>query len=306
MTTSPLAPGGVSTARPRVVPVRHYGQWLAVAIVVVIAIALISDIAQNSVIRWPIIGARLFAEPILQGVLITVILTVVSMILGVVGGVIVAIMRLSTNPVLRYTSGLYVWIFRGTPILVQILVWFNLALFVPEIGLFGLSVETNSLISPLFAAILGLTLNECAYVSEIVRGGIQSVDQGQREAAQALGMKRGHIMRRIILPQAMRAILPPLGNETVTLLKETSLVAVIGAGDLLTRAQQIGATDFSRMEMLIVASLWYLALTTVASGLQWWLERRFNPGGPVAKTGLIANLIRQRQTARTERGEAHV
>ncbi|MGB4780201.1 amino acid ABC transporter permease [Microbacterium sp.] len=298
----------MSTVRPRVVPVRHYGQWIAVTLVIILAAKLVYDVATQSTIRWEIIGARLFAEPILQGVGMTIVLTIVSMILGVIGGVVVAIMRLSNNPVLRYTSGLFVWIFRGTPILVQILIWFNLALFFPTIGLFGFQADTNSLISPLLAAILGLTLNECAYVSEIVRGGIQSVDKGQVEASQALGMKQAQIMGRIVLPQAMRAILPPLGNETVTLLKETSLVAVIGAGDLLTRAQQIGAADFSRMEMLIVASIWYLALTTVATAFQWWLERRFDPSGTQAAglPGFLKLFVRMRPTATPRGGETNV
>ncbi len=301
----PLRTGTIATGRRRVVPVRHYGQWIAVVMVLAIGIKLIFDVANQSAIRWEVIGERLFAPPILQGVGVTILLTILSMILGVIGGIVVAVMRLSSNRVLRGTSGLFVWVFRGTPILVQILIWFNLALFFPTIGLLGWQVDTNAVITPIFAAILGLTLNESAYVSEIVRGGIQSVDRGQVEAAQALGMKQGQILRRITLPQAMRAILPPLGNELVTLLKETSLVAVIGAGDLLTRAQQIGAADFSRMEMLLVASSWYLALTSVATLLQWWIERHFSPDTRTSSTSFLRSLVRMRPTAKTPIGESH-
>jgi polar amino acid transport system permease protein len=267
-----------SSTTPKAVPVRHYGQWVAAVVVVVLLALLVRAVATNQVIQWDIIRSRVFHPAILRGLVTTIWLTIASMVLGIVGGVLLAVMRLSDNRLLTSISAGFVWLFRGTPVLVQILIFFNLALFFPRLGFGGLSVSTNDLITPFTAALLALTLNEAAYMSEIVRGGILAVDIGQREAAEALGMTGGHVLRRIILPQAMRVIIPPAGNELVTLLKTTSLVAVIGAGDLLTRAQAVGATDFTRLEMLLVASIWYLVLTTVASVGQAMLERRFLRG----------------------------
>ena len=267
----------------KAVPVRHYGQWVAAAVCVALLVLLVRAVATNETIQWDVIGSRIFFDAILDGLVTTIWLTVASMVLGVVGGVLVAVMRLSDNLLLRSISGAFVWLFRGTPVLVQILIWFNLALFFPRLGFGGASVSTNDLITPFTAALLALTLNEAAYMSEIVRGGILAVDGGQREAAEALGMTGGLVLRRIVLPQAMKVIIPPTGNELVTLLKTTSLVAVIGAGDLLTQAQAVGATDFTRLEMLIVASIWYLVLTTIASYGQMLLERRFLRGSSHAQ-----------------------
>ncbi|WP_221585959.1 amino acid ABC transporter permease [Microbacterium sp. G2-8] len=282
----------------KVVPVRHYGQWAGVFVLAVLAALLVWQVVEHSVIRWDVIFSRVGATAILEGTLVTVVLTVVAMILGVVLGIVIAVMRVSGNPVLTTVAWLFVWVFRGTPLLVQILIWFNLALFIPSLGFGEFSVPLNT-ISPFVAALIALTLNEAAYMSEIVRGGLLSVDTGQHEAAGALGMTPGQTLRRIILPQAMRAILPPTGNEVVTLLKETSLVSVIGAGDLLYRARQIGAADFSLMEMLLVASVWYLALTSVASVLQAWLERRFAKDAP-KREGWLSRMVAFRSTPRTE------
>ncbi|GLY30409.1 amino acid ABC transporter permease [Kineosporia sp. NBRC 101731] len=279
-----------------VVPVRHPGQVVAAVVVVALLAWLAVAIGRNQFIQWDAVGERLTASAILGGLGVTVWLTIAAMVLGVVGGVGLAVARLSSNRVLRVLSGGYIWLFRGTPVLVQILVWFNLALFFPRLGFGALSVDTNSVITPFGAALLALALNESAYMAEIVRGGIQAVDQGQTEAAQALGMKRSLALRRIVLPQAMRVIIPPTGNELVTLLKTTSLVAVIGAGDLLTKAQAIGAVDFTRMEMLIVASIWYLALVTIATAGQTVLERRYTRGHAGSPQGpgwgrLVRNLL---------------
>ncbi|MTE23481.1 amino acid ABC transporter permease [Microbacterium sp. ZXX196] len=281
----------------RVVPVRHYGQWVGIAVIAALAALLVWQVALNSVIRWDLVFSRLGAEAIMEGALVTVVLTVIAMVLGVALGVVVAVMRISGNPVLATVAWVFVWVFRGTPLLVQVLVWFNLALFLPEIGVGSFSIPLNT-ISPFAAALIALTLNEAAYMSEIVRGGLLSVDPGQQEAAGALGMTPAQTLRRVVLPQAMRAILPPTGNELVTLLKETSLVSVIGAGDLLYRARQIGAADFSLMEMLLVASVWYLALTSVASVLQAWLERRFDPGARASGSGFAARMFGFRNTER--------
>ena len=276
--TTPRASSDPGVTTPKAVPVRHYGQWVAAVVIVVVLGLLVRAVAANEVIQWDVIRSRIFFDAILDGLVTTIWLTVAGMVLGVIGGVILAVMRLSDNLVLKTISGGFVWLFRGTPVLVQILIWFNLALFFPRLGIGDWSVSTNDLITPFTAALLALALNEAAYMAEIVRGGILAVDSGQREAAEALGMTGGLVLRRIILPQAMRVIIPPMGNELVTLLKTTSLVAVIGAGDLLTQAQAVGATDFTRLEMLIVASIWYLVLTTIASYGQMLLERRFLRG----------------------------
>jgi len=282
--TTPRASSDPGVTTPKAVPVRHYGQWVAAVVIVAVPFLLVRAVAANDVIQWDVIRSRIFADAILEGLVTTIWLTVAGMVLGVVGGVLLAVMRLSDNLVLKSIAAGFVWLFRGTPVLVQILIFFNLALFFPRLGFGGWSVSTNELITPITAALLALALNEAAYMSEIVRGGILAVDHGQREAAEALGMTGGHILRRIVLPQAMKVIIPPTGNELVTLLKTTSLVAVIGAGDLLTQAQALGATDFTRLEMLIVASIWYLVLTTIASYGQMLLERRFLRGSAHART----------------------
>jgi polar amino acid transport system permease protein len=262
----------------KAVPVRHWGQWVSAVVVVGIVAALIFSIAGNDNIQWPVIRQYLFDSTVLQGLFVTVWLTVASMVLGIVLGIVVAVMRLSHNRVLSTVAWFYIWLFRGTPVLVQLLIWFNLALFFPRIGFGPISADTNQLIRPLVAALLALALNEAAYMAEVVRGGILSVDPGQNEAAAALGMSRGRTMRRIVLPQAMRVIIPPTGNETITMLKTTSLVLVVGAGDLLSRTASIGARNFTTIELLLVASFWYVVLTSVASYGQYHLERRFARG----------------------------
>jgi len=306
VSSAPAAPQGDAVPSRGVplqaVPVRHWGQWVAAAVLLVLLVLLVRAVAANEVIQWSVIGDRLFQPVILRGLVTTIWLTVASMVLGVVGGVLVAVARLSDNVLLSSLSRAYTWVFRGTPVLVQILLWFNLALFFPRLGMGSLSVSTNDLITPFGAALLALALNEAAYMAEIVRAGILAVDPGQREAAEALSMTRGLVMRRIVLPQAMRVIIPPTGNELVTLLKTTSLVAVIGAGDLLTRAQAVGATDFTRMEMLIVASLWYLVLTSIASSGQMVLERRFGRGtAPTSRRSALGRLAADLRPGRTRR-----
>ena len=301
----PQSPAGAAPAGEplRAVPVRHWGQWVAAAAVLALLALLVRAVAANEVIQWHVIRERVFQGVILDGLVTTIWLTVASMVLGVVGGVLVAVARLSDNALLSTLSRAYTWIFRGTPVLVQILLWFNLALFFPRLGVGSLSVSTNDLVTPFGAALLALALNEAAYMSEIVRAGILAVDPGQREAAEALGMTRGLLMRRVVLPQAMRVIIPPTGNELVTLLKTTSLVAVIGAGDLLTRAQAVGATDFTRMEMLIVASLWYLVLTSVASAGQLLLERRFGRGSaPTSRRSALGRIAADLRPGRARAG----
>jgi polar amino acid transport system permease protein len=272
------APASGAQAAIEAVPVPRWGRKVAAAAALALAAALLYALATNPNIKWATVGHYLADPGILSGLWVTVELTVLAMVLGIVLGVLSAVMALSENPVLRGLSLAYTWFFRGTPLLVQIIFWFNLALLFPHLSLGPLDVKTNTLVTPFVAALLGLALNEGAYMSEIVRAGIGAVDRGQTEAAHALGFRPGQTMRRIVLPQAMRVIVPPTGNETITMLKNTSLVAVIAAQDLLTRAQAIYSRTFEVVELLIVVSLWYLLLTTVASVGQYHLEKRFARG----------------------------
>jgi polar amino acid transport system permease protein len=258
---------------------------VASVIVLLVAASIIRSVATNPNFKWHVVGQYLFDPRILHGVVVTIELTVLSMLIGIILGVLAAVMRLSPNPLISGTSWLYVWFFRGTPLLVQLLFWNFIAALYSTIDLgipFGPSVihlHSNSVIKPFIAALLGFGLNEGAYMSEVVRAGIISVDEGQTHAAQSLGMRRLQIMRRIVLPQAMRVILPPTGNETISMLKNTSLVIVLGAVfDLLFEAQQIYAANFLTIPLLIVASLWYLAMTSVLYVGQYFIEQHFGRG----------------------------
>jgi len=301
MSTASHTGPGVFDARPpealTAVPVRHWGQRVSAVVLIGLLGLFVWTVASNNNIHWSIVGDYLFDSGILRGLVTTVELTVLAMVIGIALGVVVAVMRLSTNPVLKWVSFGFVWLFRGTPVLVQLIIWFNLAVIFPHIGPSFFQADTNVVITSFVAALLGLGLNEAAYMSEIVRAGIISVDPGQTEAAHALGMPRTLMMRRIVLPQAMRIIIPPTGNETITMLKTTSLVAVIAANDLLTRAQAIYSSNYAIIELLLVASFWYLRLTSVASVFQYFLERRFARGftrhgtsGPGLAERVLANL----------------
>jgi polar amino acid transport system permease protein len=268
----------------RAVPVRHYGRWIAGVLIAFVAFIVIRSVVTNANMQWGVVGDYLFDSRILRGLQNTLILTVISMLIGVVGGVLLAVMRMSPNPLASGASGVYIWLFRGTPLITQLVVWNFLALFYPRLGLgipFGpefVSADTNSLISQFTASLLGLGLNEAAYMAEIVRGGILSVDAGQLEAAAALGLSRTKTLRRIILPQAMRVIIPPTGNETIARLKTTSLVVVIGYFELMTSAQQIYSQNYRIAPLLIVAALWYLFMTSVLTLIQMQIEKRFARG----------------------------
>jgi polar amino acid transport system permease protein len=265
-------------------PVRP-GGWLAAGLTVLVLGWLAWTIAINPNLHWDIVVAYQFDDVILQGLWVTIQLTVASMLIGVLLGVAVALMQVSDSRILRTGAMAYVWFFRGTPLLVQLIFWFNIALIFPEISL-GVpfdgpklvSWSTNAIVTGFVAALLGLSINEGAYMSEIVRAGLQSVDPGQREAAAALGMSRTQIMKRVVLPQAMRIIVPPTGNQFISMLKTTSLVSVIAGADLLTVAQRLYLTNFEVVALLIVASIWYLVLTTIASAGQYFLEKRFSRG----------------------------
>jgi polar amino acid transport system permease protein len=304
----------VTPARPdeiKAIPVRHAGRWIAAAIVVVVAASLIYSAATNSKFYWGTVGDYLFSSRILHGLWLTIALTVTSMAIGIVLGVVLAVMRLSPNPLLSGASWLYTWFFRGTPVLVQILFWNYISAVYPKVSLgvpFGGPVlvegSANSVITPFVAGMLALGLNEGAYMAEIVRAGILSVEEGQTEAASALGMTRLMTMRRIVLPQAMRVIIPPTGNETISMLKTSSLVAVIAVTELLYSAQLIYSVNFRQIPLLLVASLWYLLLTTILSIGQYYLERRFGRGTsrelpPTPLQRLRRNLLGRHHVATT-------
>ncbi|GAA1968711.1 amino acid ABC transporter permease [Amycolatopsis minnesotensis] len=268
----------------KAVPVRHYGRWVAGVLILFLAFIVVRSVVTNENLQWGVVGDYLFDDRILRGLQNTLILTVISMVIGVVGGILLAVMRLSPNPLTSGAAGLYIWLFRGTPLITQLVFWNFLALAYPRLGLgipFGpefVGADTNSLITPFIASLLGLGLNEAAYMAEIVRGGILSVDGGQLEAAGALGMSRTKTLRRIILPQAMRVIIPPTGNETIAMLKTTSLVVVIGYFELMVAAQTIYAQNYKIVPLLIVAALWYLFMTSILTLVQMQIEKKFAKG----------------------------
>jgi polar amino acid transport system permease protein len=268
----------------RAVPVRRPGRWVASAIVLLLAASIVRSVVTNKRFGWGHVGHYLFDPRIMHGVLKTIELTVLSMVIGIVLGIVVAVMRLSPNPLISGSSWFYIWFFRGTPLLVQLLFWNFIGALFPTLDLgvpFGPSfIHINAnVISGFTAALLGFGLNEGAYMAEIVRAGIISVPEGQTEAAQSLGMSRLQIMRRIVLPQAMRVIIPPTGNETISMLKNTSLAIVLGSVfELLFEAQEIYAANFETIPLLIVASIWYLAMTSVLYVGQYFIERRFGRG----------------------------
>ncbi|HEX3433743.1 MAG TPA: amino acid ABC transporter permease [Solirubrobacteraceae bacterium] len=266
------------------VPVRRPGRWVAAAIILVIAVALGRSVVTNANFQWEVVGEYLFDGRILHGLRVTIELTVIAMAIGIVLGVLLAVMRLSPNWMVSSASSFYIWFFRGTPVLVQLLFWYNIAALYPKIGLgipFGpafIHADANTLITPFAAAILGLGLNEGAYMAEIVRAGIISVDPGQSDAAQSLGMTRLQTMRRIVLPQAMRVIIPPTGNETISMLKTSSLASVIVVTELLYATQLIYSVNFKTIPLLIVASFWYIVCTSVLYVGQYYLERYYGRG----------------------------
>ena len=282
-----MASNTAEPARPdeiKAIPVRHPGRWVAAAIILYLSAALVKSVATNPRFEWGIIRHYFTSSRVLQGLVTTLELTVLCMAIGIVIGILLAVMRLSANPLVSGASWLYIWLFRGTPVLVQILFWGFIAALDPTLSL-GIPLgpqfvhfSANSAITPFVAGMLALGLNEGAYMAEIVRAGIISVEEGQTEAAQSLGMTRLQTMRRIVLPQAMRVIVPPTGNETISMLKTTSLVSVIAVTDLLYSVQLIYAVNYKTIPLLIVASIWYLIVTTVLSFGQYYLERYFGRG----------------------------
>lgn len=291
-----------------VVPIRHPLRWVAVAVLAVLAAMLVHSLATNPAWRWEYVRGYLTVGRIFDGIWLTIQLTVLSMVIGIVLGIVLAVMRMSQNPVLVSGAWLYTWFFRGTPVLVQLIFWFAFSSLFRDLSIgipFGPTFHTwdsNEIITPYLAGVLGLGLNEAAYMSEIARAGLLSVGTGQSEAAAALGMGRGLALRRIVLPQAMRVIIPPTGNEVISMLKTTSLVGVVGLFELTGVAQDIYNTStFLQIPLLVVASIWYLVLTSVLSAGQYLLERRFGRG---TRRPAVANRPAQRLLARVRAGAA--
>ena len=276
-----------------VVPLRHPGRWVGALVVAVLGAMLIHSLFFSHVVRggrsqprfeWSTIDHYFTSSEILNGLVITLEVTVLAMAGGIVIGVILAVMRLSPNPIVSSAAWLYIWFFRGTPVLVQLLFWYNASYIFPSFTLgipFGPAlyhVNLNSALTPFVAATFGLALNEGAYMSEIVRAGILSVDEGQTEAAHSLGMGRLMTLRVVVLPQAMRVIIPPTGNETISMLKTSSLASTVTLQELLFRSEQIYSQTFQTIPLLITASLWYLTVTTVLVIGQYYVERYYARG----------------------------
>ncbi len=297
-TTRPAPPEEI-----RAVPVRHPGRWVAAAIIAVLAAMFVNMLITNPVFNWSFLLDNIFSPPVLRGAQTTLIMTVLAMVLGVALGIVLAVMRLSENPIIAGAAWVYVWFFRAIPRLVLLFFCANLgalyatyAIGVPFdrqlMDLFGFSgdlrffgLSGNQIFAGFTAGLLGLALSEGAYMAEIVRAGIQSVDPGQNEAAAALGMSRGRAMRRIVLPQAMRVIIPPTGNETIAMLKDTSLLlAVPVTTELSFQLRAIGSRTFQIIPMLTASLLWYLALSSVLMAGQYFLEKRFSRGFGVRET----------------------
>ncbi|SCG62612.1 amino acid ABC transporter permease [Micromonospora halophytica] len=273
------------TETVRVVPVRHYGRWLTALLVVGLTVLFVRALLDSPNLEPGTVREYLFKDYVLDGVVTTLWLTLLAMVLGTVGGVVLAVMRLSANPVLRGVSWGFIWVFRGTPLLVQIIFFGflgalipRLTLTVPFTGTVLFDKPTSVVVTGTVAAVLALSLNEMAYAAEVIRGGILAVDAGQTEAAAALGMSPALTLRRVVLPQAMRVIIPPMGNETITMLKSTALVSIIAGRDLMTAVQTVYQNNYKVIPLLVVAAIWYLALVSLLSAGQWLIERRFGRG----------------------------
>nr|WP_243742419.1 amino acid ABC transporter permease [Actinorugispora endophytica] len=295
----------------RAVPVRYPGRWVAAALILLLAAMFVHMLITNEAFNWPFMVANMFTEPVLIGVRTTLVLTVLAMLIGIVLGVVVAVMRLSGNPVLSFVGWLYTWFFRAVPRLVLCVLFGNLGVlysrvelglpfdnyWMPLLGLSGdarfLSFDTRDILTAFVAALLALALSEGAYMAEIVRAGLQSVDPGQTEAAQALGMRRSTLLRRITLPQALRVIVPPTGNETTAMLKDTSLVAYVPlTTELWFQLQAIGNRTFDPFPMLVAACIWYLSITSVFMLGQYFLERSFTKGDRQAQAEVTMTQVR--------------
>lgn len=269
-----------SAAGAEKIPTRHPWWWVGGFVLVVLIALFVRLLVTNKNMRWNVVVDYLFDGEILSGLLTTLELTALAMIFGLAIGVVLAMMRLSRNPLFRAVSWLWIWFFRGVPPLVQMVFWFNLATLIPRLSLslpFGPVLgdwDTNAVISSFTAAILGLALTESAYAAEMIRAGIQAVPRGQTEASAVIGMTHAQTMRRVVLPQAVRIIVPPIGNDLISMLKFTSLVSVLATPDLLYSAQMIYSRNYQTIPLLLVATAWYLLLATLFTVVQQRIERR--------------------------------
>ncbi|MEV6232334.1 amino acid ABC transporter permease [Saccharopolyspora shandongensis] len=271
--------GPATVAPPPVVPARHPGRWIAAVAALVVFALVVHSMATNPNFQWPVVAAYFTLPAVLNGLWLTLWLTAVTMVLGFALGAVLAVMRLSGNAVLNWLSWTYTWLFRSIPLLVQLLFWFNIGALYPTLS-FGpwFTVDTVNLLGGTTTAVIGLVLHEAAFAGEVVRAGILSVDAGQAEAAQALGMTRMRVLRRIVLPQAMRAIIPPAGNMLIGTLKGTSIVSVIAVHDLLYSVQLIYNRNYLVIPLLLVATVWYLVITSILTAGQYYVERHYARG----------------------------
>lgn len=254
-------------------------RWALYAVLSVLIAAFLWICSQNPNFEWDVVAQYFTHESILHGIEMTLGLTAISMTLGTLLGLVCALGKLSESRFFNALSNAYLWFFRSTPLLVQLLFWYNLAALFPEITVpFAGTLPTNDIITPLTAAIIGLSLNEGAFMGEVIRAGLLSVDPNQKETAQAFGMSRMQIMFRILIPQAMTAIIPPTGNQVISMVKATAMVSIIAMDDLLYSVQAIYNVTFQIIPLLIVAVIWYLIITSVLSVIQWLIERHFAKG----------------------------
>jgi polar amino acid transport system permease protein len=280
---SGLAPTGSTTrfAEQRVVPVRHYGRGVLAAVVGAIVALVVYGFATNPNIEWSVVGDFLFAHDIMHGLLVTLELTALGMVLSVVLAVGLALMRMSQSRIISGTAAGYIFVFRGIPLILLLIFVGNLGLFIKHItigipftGLNIVDKPSSEVLTPFVASLIGLTLAGCAYMAEIVRGGLLAIGRGQHDAAKALGLNALQTTRHIVLPQALRVIVPPMGNELISLLKATAIVSVIAGGDLLTVAQSISGSNYRTIEMLLVAAIWYFVVIALLTVGQHALEKR--------------------------------
>lgn len=279
-------PAPTSAQMPILKHSKRLNLWRAVSVLFLIwAVASIAQgVIGNDRFQWRVVGEYLFAPEILSGLRATLLLTALSMVVATILGIVLALMSLSRDPVLRGVARTYITIARSVPAMVQLLFWYFLAAVAPTLSLgipFGpdlITFDTNLLITRFGAAMLGLSLGEAAFLAEYIRGGILSVPRGQYEAAAACGLTPRRTFFRIIFPQAIRIILPAYGNSTISQVKNTSMVFVIGAGDLMTQAQLIYSQNFMQIPLLIVVSIWYLAIVVVLSAVQKRLESHYSKG----------------------------
>jgi polar amino acid transport system permease protein len=270
-----------ATAKPRVHR-RSAIEYVAWACCALVALGVVRTLLTNENYQWDVVSQYLTAPTVLRGLFMTVVLTILCMTFGALLGLLLAVLRVSPLRPVRILSGAYITFFRGTPVLVQLIFWFNIAALYPNLAIgipftdVSQDIDVNRLISATTAAVVGLSLNQAAYQAEIFRGGFASVDKGQIEAADSLGMSRGTKLRRIIVPQSMPTIIPATGNQFIGMFKETSLVSVLGVAELLQSVQLIYARTYQTIPLLIVACVWYLFMTLLLSYPQSLIEKKFS------------------------------